>query len=115
MQATVADESEELKAELNVTILDEDVEMKPSINEDGDGPENGDGVEAGEGRHSLKPESETEAEAEEELQDPKRLPDDACETLYIQNLNEKVRIPGELHHHILIFSRFLRRADEIGL
>lgn len=33
---------------------------------------------------------------EEEVVDPNRLPDDACETLYLQNLNERVRLPGKL-------------------
>ncbi|ORX37058.1 hypothetical protein BD324DRAFT_673853, partial [Kockovaella imperatae] len=34
-----------------------------------------------------------EQETEEEEKDPNRIPDNACETLYLQNLNEKVRIP----------------------
>lgn len=35
-----------------------------------------------------------EGGAEEKPKDPNALPEDACETLYIQNLNEKVQIPG---------------------
>ncbi|WVQ73528.1 hypothetical protein IAR50_003102 [Cryptococcus sp. DSM 104548] len=31
-------------------------------------------------------------ETEEEEEDPNKIPDDACQTLYLQNLNEKVRI-----------------------
>lgn len=34
-------------------------------------------------------------DSEEKEEDPNKIPDNACETLYIQNLNEKVRIPGE--------------------
>lgn len=45
-----------------------------------------------------KPETETELKAEdkedEKEVDPNAIPDDACVTLYLQNLNEKVRIPG---------------------
>ncbi|ODN74197.1 hypothetical protein, variant 2 [Cryptococcus amylolentus CBS 6039] len=37
-----------------------------------------------------KPEGKEQAEEEEE--DPNKIPDDACPTLYLQNLNEKVRI-----------------------
>jgi hypothetical protein len=35
-------------------------------------------------------------EAEMIKPDPYAVPDDACETLYIQNLNEKVQVEGEL-------------------
>ena len=34
-------------------------------------------------------------EEDKEEEDPNKIPDDACETLYLQNLNEKVRLPGE--------------------
>ena len=34
-------------------------------------------------------------EKEEEDDDPDRIPDNACETLYLQNLNEKVRTSGQ--------------------
>jgi hypothetical protein len=40
-------------------------------------------------------EGEGEGEGDTETVDPNALPKEACETLYIQNLNEKVRIPGE--------------------
>ena len=80
MQATVADEPEELKAEQDgvVAEVDGDVDMKPVVKSDGE-----DGI----------PDGSTEP-VEAEPEDPNKLPSDACETLYIQNLNEKVRIPG---------------------
>ena len=34
-------------------------------------------------------------EKEAEDDDPNRIPDNACETLYLQNLNEKVRTTGK--------------------
>jgi U2 small nuclear ribonucleoprotein B'' len=37
---------------------------------------------------------EIKEEVKEEKIDPNALPEDACVTLYLQNLNEKVRIPG---------------------
>ena len=91
MQATVTDEADELKAELdgNTTTVDGDVEMKPVIDADGDGvmPEEKEVDEA-------EVESSKPVESKPEIVDPNKLPDDACETLYVQNLNEKVRIPG---------------------
>ena len=65
LQATVADESEEIAAEAS---------------------------------SSVKPEAaaeESKEEIKEEKVDPNALPEDACVTLYLQNLNEKVKIPGE--------------------
>ena len=65
LQATVADESEEIAAEAS---------------------------------SSVKPEAGAEVskeEIKEEKVDPNALPEDACVTLYLQNLNEKVKIPGE--------------------
>lgn len=65
LQATVADESEEIAAEAS---------------------------------SSVKPETgaeESKEEIKEEKVDPNALPEDACVTLYLQNLNEKVKIPGE--------------------
>ncbi|WVN85694.1 uncharacterized protein L203_100843 [Cryptococcus depauperatus CBS 7841] len=41
----------------------------------------------------LTVEAENKEEEEEEEEDPNKIPDNACETLYLQNLNEKVRIP----------------------
>lgn len=40
--------------------------------------------------------TEEGAKQAEEEEDPNRIPDNACETLYLHNLNEKVRIPGTL-------------------
>lgn len=50
-----------------------------------------------EGKEEVRAEGEGEGEGEGETEtvDPNALPKEACETLYIQNLNEKVRIPGE--------------------
>lgn len=79
--ATVADESEELTAEAG-TVVPSPADVPTENGEDGNAAN---GVKEGEERE----------EAEEEEEDPDRIPDNACETLYIQNLNEKVRIPGE--------------------
>ncbi|CAD6579157.1 MAG: hypothetical protein TREMPRED_002414 [Tremellales sp. Tagirdzhanova-0007] len=90
MQATVTDEAEELKAELDGDAIkaDGDVEMKPVIDVDGNGSMLGEkGVDEAESG-SFKP-----VESKPETVDPNKLPDDACETLYVQNLNEKVRTP----------------------
>jgi hypothetical protein len=35
-------------------------------------------------------------------EDPNKIPDDAVETLYIHNLNESVRIPGECYSQMLV-------------
>lgn len=82
--ATVTDESEEIAAEAGTSTPVQSTSNGGLINGEGgvgvpDGDVNGGG-------------------GEEEKEDPNRIPDDACETLYIQNLNEKVRIPGESHH-----------------
>ena len=84
LAATVTDESEELAAEAGV------VKAEPSTT---NGEANGDVEMNGE----TKVEADgKEKEKEEEEEDPNRIPDNACETLYLQNLNEKVRIPGQL-------------------
>lgn len=91
LQATVADEEEELKAQVNGTSGDGDVEMKPAVNGDGVGADSPVQQKEEEGKE------ERPVEAEPEPVDPNKLPDDACETLYIQNLNEKVLLPGAPH------------------
>jgi hypothetical protein len=84
LSATVADESEELAAENGGVVLPStngevgDVEMNGNSNGNGDVPK------------------KEEEEEEEEEDDPTKIPKGACETLYIQNLNEKVQIPGML-------------------
>lgn len=81
LAATVADESEEIKAEAaaSVTPAPENqstpTPAPASIKEDGD----------------RAPSASVE---EEKKVDPNAIPEDACVTLYLQNLNEKVRIPG---------------------
>ncbi|WVQ84235.1 hypothetical protein IAT38_006387 [Cryptococcus sp. DSM 104549] len=50
-------------------------------------------AEGGEPKPEVAGENGEEEKNEEEEEDPNKLPDDACETLYLQNLNEKVRIP----------------------
>lgn len=76
LQASVADEAEELQAEAGVPSLPTAAPTDSGPIPDGDvKQENGDEVNG-------------EEEAEE---DPDKIPDDACETLYLQNLNEKVR------------------------
>ncbi|WWC62966.1 uncharacterized protein I303_105564 [Kwoniella dejecticola CBS 10117] len=55
-----------------------------------------DGQETGVKSEGTKVEAEGEAGAEAEAEEEdktEKIPDDACETLYLQNLNEKVRIP----------------------
>lgn len=78
--ATVADESEEIAAETGVQVASAGSNGK-------EGEQQGD---------SVKTERKEGEEEEEKEEDPNRIPDNACETLYIQNLNEKVRLPGEL-------------------
>lgn len=72
--ATVADESDEIAAESGVVSTN--------------GQSNGAGG-AGEAANGTGGEEEGE-------EDPDAIPKNACETLYIQNLNEKVQLPGEL-------------------
>lgn len=77
LAATVADESEEVAAEA--------VAVAPKVEEGtGSAP-------------PLAPTTTTTTteEVKEEKVDPNALPEDACVTLYLQNLNEKVRIPGK--------------------
>jgi U2 small nuclear ribonucleoprotein B'' len=69
LQATVADESEEIAAEASTSAVKTEGE-------------------------------EIKEEVKEEKIDPNALPEDACVTLYLQNLNEKVRIPGQSHIYI---------------
>lgn len=79
--ATVADEEEELAAEQGTNV--------------GPGPVTG--MEAPATGMETAPETQApEVPEEEEEIDPNAIPAYACETLYIQNLNEKVQTPGEL-------------------
>jgi len=88
LAASVADESEEIAAEA--------VAVAPKVEE---------------GTGSAPPPASTTAttteEVKEEKVDPNALPEDACVTLYLQNLNEKVRIPGK--SKCLLFMAF--KAD----
>ena len=80
--ATVADEEEELAAEQGTNV--------------GPGaPGSDEPAGLATGVESEQPEQATAPEEEEEI-DPNAIPAYACETLYIQNLNEKVQTPGEL-------------------
>jgi hypothetical protein len=79
LAATVADESEEIKAESSGTSTSAPeptatatATVNENVNENGETPE-----------------------VKEEKPDPNALPEDACVTLYLQNLNEKVQIPGK--------------------
>jgi hypothetical protein len=69
LAATVADESDEVMAEAQATSTTT-AKTEPTEAEGG-----------GEIKAEEKP-------------DPNAIPEDACVTLYLQNLNEKVRIPG---------------------
>lgn len=71
LQATVADESEEIAAEASSSVPPKTEEIKEEV--------------------------------KEEKIDPNALPEDACVTLYLQNLNEKVKIPGESYFNRVIF------------
>lgn len=62
-------------SKLAATVQDEDAEMKTES-----------GVVA-------NADVKAKDDSEEKEEDPNKIPDNACETLYIQNLNEKVRIP----------------------
>ncbi|KAL7420457.1 hypothetical protein Q5752_004407 [Cryptotrichosporon argae] len=94
--ATVADEEEELAAEAGVLV-------DAAAGEAPDGAVNGaaDGTTAGADGTGAEPASEPTAgdvdmneagEAGEEAAAEPAEPEDACETLYLQNLNEKVRL-----------------------
>lgn len=52
------------------------------------------------GDAEVKTEEGAKQAQEEGDEDPNKIPDNACETLYLQNLNEKVRIPGALFRGI---------------
>ena len=89
LAATVADESEELAAEA--------VAVAPKVEErTGSAPP-----------PASTTTTTTTEEVKEEKVDPNALPEDACVTLYLQNLNEKVRIPGKSKY--LLFMAF--KAD----
>lgn len=87
LAATVADESEEIAAEA--------VAVAPKVEESGSAPP------------PASTTATTTEEVKEEKVDPNALPEDACVTLYLQNLNEKVRIPGKMRS--LLFTAF--KAD----
>ena len=92
MQATVADESEELAVELPVSAPVDEAAITTNGDETIiDGPADGDV----DGDVDMTAPPKQEEKEEEKVEDPNKLPDDACETLYLQNLNEKVRISGE--------------------
>jgi hypothetical protein len=75
--ATVADEADEVAAEAGVALT------------------NGTNGTNGANGSAVKVEDIKQDGDEEEEEDPDAIPRNACETLYIQNLNEKVQIPGE--------------------
>lgn len=52
------------------------------------------------GDAEIKTEEGAKQAQEEGDEDPNKIPDNACETLYLQNLNEKVRISGALSRGI---------------
>ncbi|WVR06664.1 hypothetical protein IAU60_003696 [Kwoniella sp. DSM 27419] len=73
----------------SASAQDGDVEMSGDVAAPGAPAEGAEGEAASSGEDPAK---EGEKEEEEE-EDPNKIPDHACETLYLQNLNEKVRIP----------------------
>lgn len=88
LAATVADEQDEIMAESSAsaaTSAPAPTVAPTSTDETAPASEAVDGE---------KPEGD--AEEEEKKVDPNALPEDACVTLYLQNLNEKVRLPGQL-------------------
>jgi RNA recognition motif-containing protein len=82
-------------SKLAATVQDEDAEMK---------------TESGAAANA---DVKAKDDSEEKDEDPNKIPDNACETLYIQNLNEKVRIPGECVRRLSpsVSSRCRRRAN----
>ena len=86
LAATVADESEELAAEAGTST----------------GGANGVNA-VGNAQGVPNEETKVEGDETEQVEDPNRIPDNACETLYIQNINEKVRIPGTYSIFPLLF------------
>ena len=70
LKATVADESEEIAAEASTSTSIAIAKPENGAEENGD-------------------------EVKEDKVDPNAVPEDACVTLYLQNLNEKVKIPGK--------------------
>ena len=91
LAATVADESDEIKAEATGSVTPAPA-TTTTVKEDDE----------------RKPSASAEAEAKP---DPNALPEDACVTLYLQNLNEKVRIPGTLPPSP--FRIFRRLSDDL--
>lgn len=99
---TITSEEEELVAESGLSNGDGggDVEMKPVTN--GTSEHQGDGLGVGQadtnGDDQMQGDgvgrNNEEEEEEEKVINPNALPGDACETLYLQNLNERVQLPG---------------------
>ena len=79
--ATVKDEEEELAAEAGIPVQ---TSAPPA---DGD-------VDMTDGAVPTPPATNGDATQPEEKIDPNALPEDATETLYLNNLNEKVRLPS---------------------
>ena len=84
--ATVADESEEIAAEAGVAV---------SNGNDGASVDNGKEQNDQQSEEAQFQAGGEGGQVEEEDVDPDAIPAHACETLYIQNLNEKVQLQGE--------------------
>lgn len=100
--ATVADESDEVAAEAGTATTN------GANGTNGTSGSNGDAVKA--------EETKANGDADEAEEDPDAIPRNACETLYIQNLNEKVQIPGEcgdLSLREYLFGGKRQRQDEM--
>jgi hypothetical protein len=84
--ATVADESDELAAEAGIVTngISSNTGGNARESEEAQFQAGGEAGQEGQG-----------GQGEEEEVDPDAIPDYACETLYIQNLNEKVKTQGE--------------------
>jgi RNA recognition motif-containing protein len=95
---TITSEDEELAAESGIVVAS----ASGADGADGIKTEAADEQENGavHGENGAGAEMKSE---EEEKVDPNALPAEACETLYLQNLNEKVRIPGEAIRPCLLF------------
>lgn len=84
---TITSEAEEQAAESGIVLNGSNTN---GVN----GNTNGTNGENGSGSGTVKKEEVDEGNEEDFKVDVNALPDEACVTLYIQNLNEKVGVPG---------------------
>jgi hypothetical protein len=103
LAATVADEQDEIMAESSGAAATASTEQTSAsapapVSADEAKPADVDGE---------KPAGDEDDE--EKKVDPNAIPEDACVTLYLQNLNEKVRLPGKSDLVYLMQREFKKR------